>query len=703
MARLRQNIKQRYSGRHGVFRSAVLHRFSKVLGSMTKDRPDAFSADEIYRHVSKYMDQIDDAFALAESGVTRVDKNPLFFNLREAFITKDLAGLEKAIHFGFQSLVNQGKFTKGIYNSQKTLLDFRYPMEWFPATRALQRTIHVHVGPTNSGKTYRALKALRESKRGVFAGPLRLLATEVYQRFTAEGIPCALVTGEEIRLPEDTDHYHTSCTVEMVPLNQRFDVAVIDEIQMIGDPSRGFAWTNALLGVQADEVHVCGEERAVDIVQRLCASIGDKCVVHRYERLSPLKAMTKAVSLDQLQKGDAVVAFTRQDLHIMKSKIEQHTGKRCAIVYGTLPPEVRVQQAALFNDPDNDYDYIVASDAIGMGLNLEIRRVIFESVFKYDGSTHRLLTVPELKQIGGRAGRYRSSRSSTHSDPQAEETEKMGYVSTLDERDLRSVHRSFTVVAPPLEAAIIEPPVALIEAFSTYFPAKTPLSFMLMRISEIATLSDLYRLGVDPHKLDMADMIQDIDMNIYDRLTLCHMPINIRAEGAVDVLRAFGRAIASKQGGDFLGIKEIPLGVLDERLDMYMREGKVSNKDGANYLYRIESLHHAINAYLWLSYRYTHIFKDQALAFHVRELVEQRLMENLEHLNYTDSQLEQRRRMRRGLASKRESRRTKTAVDAKGGASTTTDEHAEDDPPIDDGLGPEPQVNVDSAAQQVRA
>ena len=126
------------------------------------------------------------------------------------------------------------------------------------------------------------------------------------------------------------------------------------------------------LGVLAKEVHLCGEERTVPLIQELCAAIGDKLEIHRYERLSPLKMEDGSLRGDwkKLRKGDAVICFSVLGIHSVKRQIEQVTGKKVAIVYGSLPPETRAQQARLFNDPDNDYDILVASDAIGMGLNL---------------------------------------------------------------------------------------------------------------------------------------------------------------------------------------------------------------------------------------------------------------------------------------------------------------------------------------------
>jgi ATP-dependent RNA helicase SUPV3L1/SUV3 len=278
------------------------------------------------------------------------------------------------VRLALESRLFSSKLTPSDVLQQNRVADLRRPTEWHPGTRYLQRKIYLHVGPTNSGKTYQALKRLEAAETGLYAGPLRLLAQEVYTRLNARGKPCTLVTGDERKAPvgEEKETKLLSCTVEMVPINTPLDVAVIDEIQMLGHAERGSAWTTALLGVKAKEVHLCGEERTVPLIRQLCASMGDKLEVHHYKRLSPLRVMSHSLNgnLHGLQPGDCVVVFSRVGLYAMKEEIERKTTKRCAIVYGGLPPETRARQAQLFNDPNSGYDYLVATDAIGMGLNL---------------------------------------------------------------------------------------------------------------------------------------------------------------------------------------------------------------------------------------------------------------------------------------------------------------------------------------------
>lgn len=293
--------------------------------------------------------------------------------LRTAYAQQGNQGLDERLKYEFYTLLMSHRFTQSDIQNQQALADLRYPTEWYPATRAMHRTVHLHVGPTNSGKTYHALKKLEEAKSGVYAGPLRLLAHEIYTRLNAKGKRCTLVTGEERRSPDDTLRTDmSSCTVEMMPLNKEVEVAVIDEIQMIGNADRGWAWTQALLGVKAKEVHLCGEARSVPLIREICASIGEKLEIHEYTRLSPLQMAKESLNgnLKGLRKGDAVVSFSVMGIHALRRQIEAATGRKVATIYGSLPPETRAQQARLFNDPDNDYDFLVASDAIGMGLNL---------------------------------------------------------------------------------------------------------------------------------------------------------------------------------------------------------------------------------------------------------------------------------------------------------------------------------------------
>ncbi|KAI1450319.1 P-loop containing nucleoside triphosphate hydrolase protein [Annulohypoxylon stygium] len=634
----KKNSKKTYT----IFRNLMLSRYDLLMSTSRswaarQNEYKAFGLEtklDYEREAKLFRASLEKACELAsESQAISKSNNPLFWGLRNAFIESDMVGLTNQLTYGFQNFLMRSRFPKNIVATHKKIADFRYPHEWFPATRALQRTIYLHVGPTNSGKTYHALKALENAKTGIYAGPLRLLAHEVYTRFLAKGKKCALVTGEEQRIPEDVDTYFRSCTVEMTPLNHPVEVAVIDEIQMIGDIDRGWAWTQAFLGVQAKEVHLCGEERTVDLIQSLCATIGDKCVVTRYKRLNPLETMDKPLGkLRNLEKGDAVVTFSRLSIHTLKRQIEEATGRRCAMIYGSLPPETRAQQATLFNDPDNDYDFLVASDAIGMGLNLEIRRVVFETTDKRTGSGYRQLTTSEIKQIGGRAGRYKTARQAATSESESSEQAtagQPGLVTAFEGRDLKVIKHAFATEAEPIKTAGIQPPPSVIERFSSYFPPKTSFSYMVSRLRDIAQTSERFHICSTKEMLSICDLIQPYPMSIYDRCVFLNAPVALRDRAGPEVVQAFGKCIAQMSGGDLTDIKAVDLEYLD------VTEAP-SNK--AEYLQRLEALHKNITLYLWLSYRYTGVFRSQALAFHVKEMVEERINDHLGKVHISEEQ-----------------------------------------------------------------
>lgn len=576
--------------------------------------------------------------------------------LRLAFNKRGQRGLDDRIKYAFYGQVTGARFTESDIKNQKGLADLRYPTEWYPGTRSMHRTIHLHVGPTNSGKTYNALQRLEQAEKGVYAGPLRLLAHEVYTRMIAKGKNCALVTGEERRVPDTTelenpDQFMTSCTVEMMPLNSPLDVAVIDEIQMIGNAERGWAWTQALLGVRAKEVHLCGEERTVPIIKELCASVGEKLVIHNYQRLSPLKVAEESLNgkIEDLRKGDCIVSFSVMGIHALRKQIERATGRKVATVYGSLPPETRAQQARLFNDPTNEYDFLVASDAVGMGLNLAIKRVIFEASNKFDGAARRTLSVADIKQIAGRAGRYRtaaqatenSAESNTENDEasgKSENLESNGIVTTLEKFDFPVVKAAMVSEPEPIRTAGIYPPATVLERFSSYFPPGTPFSYVLTRLHELSLMHKRFHLCGLKDQVWIADLIEPVQgLTVADRNSICSAPASqTDADLWRELMPAYARIIAEQSGGSLVDIPQLPLEVLD-----------AEPSPSREYLRELERLHKGIVTYLWLSYRFAGLFNTRALAFHVKLMVEEKIEEVLSKFSFTEAQ-------RRKIAAKRE-------------------------------------------------
>ena len=276
------------------------------------------------------------------------------------------------------------------------------PEEEYPGAREMKRRFILHVGPTNSGKTHDALERLKECGHGAYFGPLRLLALEVYDKLNSEGLACSMITGEEtLEVPGAVCQ---ACTVEMLNDHDYFDIVVVDECQMVADPYRGHNWTRAVLGLRAEEIHLCMAPEAEDIIVQMIKRCGDQFRVVRHKRNTRLTLETKPYNLKRdLRKGEALIVFSKKSVLALAAHLENE-GTHCSVIYGSLPPATRREQVRRFLAKETDV--VVSTDAIGMGLNLPIRRIVFVETRKFDGVGKRTLNPEEIKQIAGRAGRY---------------------------------------------------------------------------------------------------------------------------------------------------------------------------------------------------------------------------------------------------------------------------------------------------------
>ena len=276
------------------------------------------------------------------------------------------------------------------------------PEKQYPEARGMKRPFILHIGPTNSGKTYQALQRLRQAYHGIYLGPLRLLALEVYDRMTASGIPCSMITGEEaIRTPGS---FVQASTVEILDIRESYDIAVIDEAQMMADENRGSFWTRAILGLRAEEIHVCCSGTAENLLTRMIDRCGDEYEIVRHERNTKLEFIPRRYDMSvDVEPGDALIAFSKKNVLAIAATLEGR-GIKASVIYGNLPPQTRQEQVRLFTEGVNQV--VVATDAIGMGINLPIRRIVFMNSMKFDGTDKRRLEAEEIRQIAGRAGRY---------------------------------------------------------------------------------------------------------------------------------------------------------------------------------------------------------------------------------------------------------------------------------------------------------
>ncbi|GAA0180214.1 helicase [Clostridium sediminicola] len=315
--------------------------------------------------------------------------------------------LQEIIEENYEDYISSGLMsvliTKYIPKKINENLDIIFPenpKDEYKEARKIKRTIYLHLGETNTGKTYNAMQKLKMKSKGIYLAPLRILALENYERLNNEGVPCTLLTGEEEIINEGATHI--SCTIEKLNINEEFDIAIIDEIQMIGDDKRGGAWTRALLGLKCKEIHICGAENTKKLLIDIIEDIGDEYFIKEYKRNISLEIEEKSFRYKDVKEGDALVVFSKKrvlELCLHYSRL----GIKASMIYGDLPPEVRKKQYSQFLNKESSI--LITTDAIGMGINLPIKRIVFMEIKKFDGTEFRFLKSQEVKQIAGRAGR----------------------------------------------------------------------------------------------------------------------------------------------------------------------------------------------------------------------------------------------------------------------------------------------------------
>src|SRR4051812_11241070 len=268
-------------------------------------------------------------------------------------------------------------------------------MDW----RQQRSRVTAVLGPTNTGKTHLAIERMLGHRTGMIGFPLRLLARENFDRIVklkgANSV--ALITGEERLVPAAPRYF--VCTVEAMPIDHPVEFLAVDEIQLAADPERGHVFTDRLLHARGlSETMMVGADTIKPIIKRLVPD-AEFIARPRFSKLS----YTGPKKLTRLPRRSAVVAFSAADVYAMAELMRRQRGG-CAVVLGALSPRARNAQVAMYQA--GEVDYLVATDAIGMGLNMDLDHVAFARLTKFDGRGPRRLSAPEIAQIAGRAGRH---------------------------------------------------------------------------------------------------------------------------------------------------------------------------------------------------------------------------------------------------------------------------------------------------------
>ena len=260
------------------------------------------------------------------------------------------------------------------------------------------------LGPTNTGKTFLAIETLLSFESGMIGFPLRLLAREVYDKVInkVDKNKVALITGEEKIIPSNAKYF--LCTVESMPIDKDLEFVAIDEIQMCSDHERGHIFTDRLLNLRGTKTTMFLGSNTMKVILN---KLEDDIEYINKPRLSKL-LFTGHKKISRIERKSAVIAFSAEEVYAIAELIRRQKGG-AAIVMGSLSPKTRNSQVELYQS--GDVDYLVATDAIGMGINMDLDNVYFSNIKKFDGKKLRRLNLSEIGQISGRAGRYLSDGS----------------------------------------------------------------------------------------------------------------------------------------------------------------------------------------------------------------------------------------------------------------------------------------------------
>jgi len=476
----------------------------------------------------------------------------------------------------------------------QTIRDFK---NLFPLARELRRKLILHIGPTNSGKTYTAMQALKKADTGYYLAPLRLLALEGYEGIKAEGIDASLITGEEQIVHEEATHI--SSTIEMLSFEVDVDVCVIDEVQMIDDRDRGWAWANAIIGAPAKTVIMTGSPNSKDAIIALAEYLGEPLEIVEFERKNPLELMHSATNINDIEPNTAVIAFSRKDVLRIKQQLSKQY--KVSVVYGNLSPEVRREEARRFREGETEV--LVATDAIAMGLNMPIKTILFFKSEKFDGENNRVLTPSEIHQIAGRAGRFGMHEK--------------GYVGALRPDVLKVVHKQFprpakTIKIPFNVMANLEH-IKLVGAILE----ETSLSEIMKFFVENMKFDGPFKAASLEGMLEASQIIDHYDIDLPTKYHLACAPLSIRSPYIVAAYERYTRALQAMKP-----VAYIPPAHLG-RFAPTMEE-----------LLEAEDRVKEISLYLWLSYRFGDYFVDVEKAKQYRVILNTYIENTLKESNF---------------------------------------------------------------------
>lgn len=512
----------------------------------------------------------------------------IFLKLKHAFVRRNIERKRKHMEAKQKITVMQKK---------AVIQDIA---QFYENTRSQPREIIFYSGPTNSGKTYEALQEFKKASSGLYLSPIRCLAREIFDTISSENTPISLVTGEEQIIKDNAKHL--SATVEVADLQATYDICVIDEIQNLADIQRGSAWSRALMGIRSQKIIVVGSSDAKKCVQNIAKKCGDIFKEKTFDRLCPLEETKDGVDgiiyFDMVQKGDAIIAFSRNNVFSLKHEVE-NLGYKASIIYDSLPLAVKNEQAKLFNNGDTDI--LIATEAIAYGFNLSIKRVLFVDVCEFNKKPGKFTNASRtlFRQIIGRAGRfglhekgeygylvftkkYNPNLSLSSSYP-------FGYLDRRVKEYKKWRDDSLQVKHSPFSYVYFFPELSHLLSFSALIPDGTSMVKVLEKYSaHFKDLDHFFRLkNLDNETLnaEVLDSIQGLTFS--EKYFFMFAPTKNSTHLSLNLLKQIVRAYAQR--------KPLP------SFQSFHHMGNITSNALPKNLENLERLAHYVSLYCWLS------------------------------------------------------------------------------------------------------
>lgn len=544
--------------------------------ALLRERASEAVAAELHGYVQAFVQELSDACDDCD-----MDAASFLHSLSDMQVAEPAGMVFDRIRMRLEHAVERDMEEQHAERTRQSINLAEYPAS-FDVARRIKRKFIAVLGPTNSGKTHQAIEALAKAPSGVYLAPLRLLALENYERLQemkqhGQPLKVSLVTGEERRLAPGATHI--ASTVEMLDTQTPVDVAVIDEIQMLADRDRGAAWTAAVCGAPARTVYLVGAPEARRAIEVLAARLECELEVHILKRKGPLSVEPTAVrKLSNLRRGDAVICFSRREVLMWRDMVTE-MGLSVATVYGNLSPEVRRAQAQRFRE--GSADVVVGTDALAMGLNMPIARVVMTTTVKYNGYEEEEIPAALARQIAGRAGRY-----GVHEE---------GLVAGYD-NETHNVMRSLLREKPvPLKTTgfAVAPTLEHLHRISSVTHEHALAKLLKRFVHNIDVPDGFFYPRITEDQFERAAWLDTLELTVAEKFALSLVPISSKVPSLQNAWETWAKSLAHKT------ITQLKP---NDRPLHYMN------------LQEVEDACRLYSAYAWLAYRQPEYFPDTELA-----------------------------------------------------------------------------------------